>query len=569
MVDLRAKPFYLNDEQITWVEKTISSMSLEEKIGQLFITILTNEEDRKVENIQKMLDTYHVGGIRYHNAPPRVIRKMAEDLQAHACVPLLIASNCEQGGNGGMTGGTPVACGAALSAIGTEEAVYEMGTVCAKEARAVGCNWNFAPVVDLPSNWRNTIVNLRAYNENPDDVIRFSKSFFKAMREHNIITCMKHFPGDGTEENDQHLLMGINNLEPDEWDATFGKVYKALIDEGVMTIMAGHIALPKYSKKLNPSLADRDIKPATLARELLHDLLRVQLGFNGLVVTDASHMIGMFGATVPRSEQVPLAIAAGCDMFLFFNDKDEDFAYMMDGYKRGIITEERLSDALHRIVGLKAAAHLHKQKEVGTLVPPESALAVVGCEEHKAVSKKLADKFITLVKDSEHYLPMTPEKYKRIKLVYIGAEDMVVAGTKLKTNNEEVIAALVESLTERGFIVDAEPMEQKGKCEEFKKKYDAVLLALNVSGFAQFNTMRVKWDMPAKQPWYCSEVPTFVVSLSFTNMLIDVPMARCYINAYMSHREAIDATIDKMMGKSLFYGKYRDTVFCERWDTRY
>ena len=110
-----------------------------------------------------------------------------------------------------------------------------------------------------------------------------------------------------------------------------------------MTVMAGHIALPAYSRKLRPGIKDVDIRPATLAPELITDLLKGQLGFNGLVVTDASHMIGMFGATVPRSEQVPGAIAAGCDMFLFFNDREEDFGYMMEGYKNGTITEERLN----------------------------------------------------------------------------------------------------------------------------------------------------------------------------------------------------------------------------------
>ncbi|QTQ12174.1 glycoside hydrolase family 3 protein [Treponema parvum] len=569
MVDLRAKPFYLNDAQIDWVEKTISSMSVEEKIGQLFITLLASADDRKPENISKLLEKYHVGGVRYHNAPPADIRDMAECLQKTSRIPLLIASNCEAGGNGGMTGGTAVACGAALSAIGKEESVYKMAKVCAAEADAVGCNWNFAPIVDLPYNWRNTIVNLRAYNEDPNDVIRFAKSFFKAMREFGIATCIKHFPGDGTEENDQHLIMGVNDLSPEEWDKTFGKVYKALIDEGVMTIMAGHIALPKYSKKLDPSLKDEDIRPATLAPELIQKLLREKLGYNGLVVTDASHMIGMFGATVPRSQQVPSAIAAGCDMFLFFNDKDEDFQYMMDGYKKGIISEERLSDALHRIIGLKAAIGLPKKQRAGSLVPSEKNLSVVGCAEHKKIARDLAAEFVTLVKDRDHYLPMTPEKYKNIKLIYIGADDMVIAGTKLPSNNEDVIKNIVKALESRGFAVDFEPMKVKGKCEEFKKKYDAVLLVLNVSGFAQFNTMRVKWDMPAKQPWYFSEVPTFAVSLSFTNMLIDVPMARCYINSYMSHSEAIEATVDKMTGKAPFTGKFRENVFCGRWDTRF
>ena len=125
--------------------------------------------------------------------------------------------------------------------------------------------------------------------------------------------------------------MGVNTMECDEWDSTFGHVYKEMIDSGIQSIMAGHIALPEYSRKLRPGIKDEDIMPATLAPELITDLLRGKLGFNGLVLTDASHMAGMTAA-MPRSQQVPGAIAAGCDMFLFFNDIEEDFGYMMDGY---------------------------------------------------------------------------------------------------------------------------------------------------------------------------------------------------------------------------------------------
>lgn len=569
MVNLKEKPYYLNEEQIQWVEDTIAGMTDEEKIGQLFVNMVANEEERKPENIKKVLDTYHPGAIRYHNAPKEELWDMADCLQKTTKIPLLIASNCEAGGNGGTLGGTPIANGAAMAAINSENAVYRMAEVSAREAAAVGCNWNFAPVVDLTYNWRNTIVQLRAFNHDPDDVIRYSKAFFKGMRTQNIATCMKHFPGDGTEENDQHLIMGVNDLDCETWDRTFGKVYRELIDEGVMTIMAGHIALPAYSRKLRPGIKEEDIRPATLAPELITDLLKGELGFNGLVVTDASHMIGMFGAAIPRYQQVPQAIAAGCDMYLFFNDREEDFGYMMEGYKNGIITEERLNDALHRILGVKAALNLHILQKEGRLTAPRENLKVVGCQEHHEISRELADQYVTLVKDRLNYLPMTPKRYKRIKLVYIGSEATVIAGTKFESNDQNIIADIVSQLEEAGFEVDSRVAAKKGKMEEFKKKFDCVLLILNIQGFAQYNTMRIKWDEPAKQPWYMSELPTFVVSLSNTNNLIDVPMARCYINAYMDHHESFAAVLEKMMGESEFKGRYNENVFCGRWETRF
>lgn len=566
MVDLKAKPYYLSDQQIQWVEDTIASMTDQEKVGQLFVHMVA---DRSPDKLRETVRTYHPGAFRYMSVSPEELYEQNRILQEESPIPLLIASNCEAGGDGGVGGGTHIACGAAVAAADSEEAAYLAAKVGSAEGSAIGCNWNFAPIVDLTSNWRNTIVQMRAYNDNPDDVIRYAKSFFKGTKTQNMATCMKHFPGDGTEENDQHLLMGINELSCEEWDSTFGKVYQELIDDGVMTIMAGHIALPAYSRKLRPGIKDEEIRPATLAPELITDLLKGKLGFNGMVLTDASHMIGMFGASIPRCEQVPGAIAAGCDMFLFLNDRDEDFGYMLEGYRSGVITKERMNDALHRILGIKAAIGLPELKAQGQLMKPKENLSVIGCAEHRQISADIADRYVTLVKDRDHYLPLLPSTAKRIKLMFVAGEGRVIAGHVVKSNDGEIKASIVKQLEDAGFEVDSQPMESKGSMEEFKSKYDAVILALNVMGFAQFNTMRIKWSTPTLQPWYIGEVPTIVISFSFTNMLIDVPMAKTYINAYSNHPEAIKAAIDKMMGNSEFKGRYNDNVFCGRWETRF
>lgn len=563
MVDLTGKPFYLKEEDIKWVEETIRGMSIEEKIGQLFVYMVGSREPQDMKSV---LERFHVGAIRYHNAPKEVLYEQNRFLQENSKIPLLIASNCEAGGNGGMEGGTAVANGAAIAAADSEELAYEMSCVGASEAAAVGCNWNFAPVVDLLFNWRNTIVQTRAFNDSTEDTIRYARAFMRGTGEKGLVTCCKHFPGDGTEENDQHLLMGVNNLSCEQWDSTFGRVYKELIENGVMTIMAGHIALPAYQKKFRPETRAEDILPATLCPELITGLLKEKLKFNGLVVTDASHMIGMFAA-MPRREQVPRAIAAGCDCFLFFNDCEEDFGYMLEGYRKGILSEERLQDALYRILGVKAAAGLHRKQAEGKLMPPEDALEVVGCKEHQWIAQKAADRFITLVKDTAHTLPLTIQKAKRLKLVFIGGEGMVVAGKLIKDNSEEVKRSLIRLLEEKGFEVDGETPVEKGKMEVFRANYDACLVVLHVTGFAQYNTMRIKWAAPADQPWYVSEIPTVFLSLGFTNHLIDVPMAKTYINAYMDTETVMRVAIEKIMGESEFKGRYQENVFCGRWDT--
>ncbi len=563
MVDLTKNPFHLDASAIKWVEDTISAMTVEEKIGQLFIHLNTSRDPADMERI---LNGYHVGGMRYLNASPEEIYDQNQFFQTHSKIPLLIASNCEMGGSGGVKNGTFVATSAQSGASCTEETAYDAGYVSGVEAEAIGCNWNFAPVVDILYNWRNTIVNTRAYSSDPDRVITLSRKFMEGLSKSNVAACAKHFPGDGVEERDQHLLMGTNPFSCEQWDETFGKVYKTLIDEGLPSIMVGHICLPAYSRKFVPGILDGDILPATLAPEIVTGLLRKKLGFNGLVLTDASHMVGMW-QHMPRKEQVPRAIAAGCDMFLFFNDLDEDFHYMLEGYQTGIITEERLTDALRRILGLKAMLGLHEKHAQGKLMPPKDNLQRVGCEEHLGLAARAADNAITLVKDTKHQLPITPDTHKNIRLYYIGGD---VGG--LLDSTHEAREIIIDELTKAGFCVTLNDgnTKIKGRMDDYHKAVDAAFVFADIAGYARENVKRISWAVAQSNevPWYAGEVPTVFVSLNFTTHLYDVPMCRTYINAYGNTREIIRQAILKIMGKSEFKGNFEDTVWCDKWDTR-
>lgn len=570
MVDLKAKPYYLDDEGVKWVMDTIAGMTDEEKVGQLFVNMVSSD---KPEDIRHVVETYHPGALRYRNMPADRLWEQNNCFQKESRIPLLIASNCEAGGNGGVGGGTYISCGAATAASRDPECAYQAAKVGGIEAMAIGSNWNFAPIVDLLYNWRNTIVQLRSFNHDVDETIRYAKAFFRGERECDVATCIKHFPGDGLEENDQHLMMGLNDMDCDTWMNTFGKVYKELIDDGVMTVMAGHIAQPAWQRALaDGPVEDKDILPATQCKELISGLLKEKLGFNGLVVTDASHMIGMF-ASGPRSLVVPRAIAAGCDMFLFFNDMEEDFGYMMEGYRSGLITQERMQDALMRILGVKAAIGLHKKQAAGTLMPPKEGIKVVGCEEHRAIAAACADKAITLVKDTQGYLPLDPAKSKKLRIVYLQGEGHVVAGKLEKSDDTPLKNLIREELEKEGFAVTYadEPevvAKGKGSMEEFKRECDAVLVISNQVGFAQQNSMRVKWTLPTDQPWYVSQVPTVFISLNLANCLVDLTMSHCYINAYDSSPEVVHALVEKMVGKSAFKGVPDENVWCGRWDTK-
>lgn len=370
--------------------------------------------------------------------------------------------------------------------------------------------------------------------------------------------------------------MGCNDLSVEQWDRTYGKVYKALFEAGLESVMVGHICLPSYSRLLRPGIKDEDIKPATISPELLQDLLRDRLGFNGLVMTDASHMAGLSTAAT-RREQVVGAIASGCDLFLYFNVPEEDFTYMLEGYENGEITEQRLSDALHRILGLKAKLGLDR-----LVFPEKEGLSIVGCKEHHDVAAWAANRSVTLVKDTQKALPIDVSKKKRCKLYFVeSAPVSVLDGT------DRAKGIVVEELERVGFEVtshtdyyemECEKMDilnrframQTESVEEFKKKYDVIFMFINMKGYAQENNVRVRWSASHSNelPWFVREVPTVGVSLNYTNHLIDVPMLKTFINAYAPTREYIRAAIEKIVGVSEFEGKANELVWCDRWETK-
>lgn len=581
-VDLRKKPYNLDEDAIYWIEETIDAMTLEEKIGQLFVNMGSS---RDKEYLTNMVNHYHIGAVRYNPGTADEVYDQNYILQTESRIPLLIAANTEAGGNGACTDGTEIGVEVKIGATNNTKYAYELGRVSGVEASAVGCNWSFAPIVDINKNWRNPIISSRSFGEDPDKVLELSLAYMKGIQESGILPTAKHFPGDGIDERDQHLSFSVNSLSMKEWDDTFGKVYSGLIEAGLPSIMAGHIHMPAYSKYFNNNLKE-ELLPATLSKELITNLLREKLGFNGLVVTDASHMLGMTGS-MKRSDLLPTSIAAGCDLFLFFNDPDEDFQFMMEGYRKGVISEERLLDALRRILGLKAKLGLHKKEKNKILLPKQEAMEKVGLTRNKKIFKEVADQAITLVKDKQDIWPIIPEKYKRILLVDVhgvkGGFGEVVAG-----NKSQAIDLLKQILLEKGFKVEKyiSPEEElKGLSQEEKikniagiyaakkpikdltEKYD---LIINIANVNPGTVQRIVW--PASKgtpdiPFYIHEIPTIFVSVQCPFHLADVPQVKTYINTYDGKQETLELLVDKLMGFSDFKGISPIDTYCGLEDT--
>ena len=588
MIDLKAKPFCLSDTDCNWVNQTIAHMSDEEKVGQLFFGISSSFDEA---HLKELTGKYHIGGCRYNSAPGAMVRRHNEVLQQSSAIPLFIACNTESGGSNACADGTFIGSGIKIGATGEKKYAYALGKMSNEEAAAVGCNMAFAPVCDIAYNWENTEVISRAFGNDPKQVARMSCEYLKGAHTIDGFACAaKHFPGNGLDFRDAHLSNNVNGMDLRHWNATYGKVYKALFDKGLEAVMAGHIMLPKVARTLNGKLKEDDIMmPATLSPEILNGLLREKLGFNGLVITDASHMVGMT-CRMKRADMLPRAINAGCDMLLFFNDPDEDFATMLNAYRDGTISEERMREALTRILGLKAHMGL-RRKAKDQIVPSEQAMKqVLGKKEYKDTQKAISDKGITLVKyKDKDVLPLTPKRYKRIMLVHVkGAESGMTALMKaVGMSGGSPVELLKKKLEDKGFEVTVyeNPVDKMRRQAEAGQKPDFNLFFAGKSAIADFTSQMdlvitvcdVASGRPCfglskgggEIPWYVFEVPVIVIGCEAPTMLADIPQARTYINTYDSKETTMDALVEKLMkGPQAFQGTDPIDSYCGLMDAR-
>jgi len=300
MIDITAAPFTLDADAAEWVHTTLAGMDLRAKVGQLFHLVCRAND---AEGIRRVLDVATPNGFMLRALPAADVVSVARLVQDAAPIPMLLSADVERGANGLYVEGTSFASAMQVAATG--------------------------------------------------DV-----AFAEAVESRGMATAPKHFPGDGVDDRDQHLVTSVNRMSVAEWDESFGKVYRDVIDAGARSIMVGHIGLPECSKALRPGIADSDILPASMSEELLSGLLRDRLGFNGVIVSDSLRMVG-FTVPMRRSDALPLIVEAGIDVLLFASDFATDVDFVLAGIENGVLSMRRVDEAVTRILALKASLGLH------------------------------------------------------------------------------------------------------------------------------------------------------------------------------------------------------------------
>jgi beta-N-acetylhexosaminidase len=442
----------LSEAQQRWVAATFATLSTEDKVAQLLIPTLGAYDYRR-EAVDAFLADRTLGGIFVGMADRDQHRAEIAKLQARCAIPLVVASDLEAGAGYFVRGGVPFPEPLAVAAANDPQLAYTLGTAAACEGRYAGIHWTFAPVVDVNVNPENPIANTRSLGDDPERVARLAEAIVRGMQEHGLAACAKHFPGDGLDDVDQHTATSVNPLSRQEWQRISGLPFRRAIEAGVWSAMIGHIALPAWDDTQH---ACGVYRPASISPTLVTGLLRGELGFEGLIVTDDMNMGGVAGYA-RRRERTVACIAAGCDMLLFPKLPD-DYVILLDAVRSGALPEARVDDAVRRVLAFKARLHLHTGALFGPAVAPPDQ------EAFAAASRQIAARAIVKVRDLYGTLP--------IRHLQPGARVLTIT---LASDSQDV-PEVDRALRARGYHVDHwyNPDDLRLSDETFA--YDAVFV---------------------------------------------------------------------------------------------
>lgn len=547
-----AGPLALSREDMAWVENTRDAMSVEAQIAQLFV--LSARHDSIAET----------DGLLGH-APGGIHRFPTHDLAAawaatrHAVersqVPLILSGDIE-GGTVSAPFTTAIPNQMGIAACNDLTLSADLARIVGLESRALGYNWSFTPVVDINRAFRNAVVGTRSYGSDPDRILAQARAYVRALQAQGVAACAKHWPGDGLDDRDQHLVTSVNDMDMDEWRATFGRIYGTLVDDGVMTIMSAHIALPAYIREKLSQAGAQAFEPASVSRLLNEDLLRGELGFDGLIVSDATVMGGLT-SWMARAEAVPAVIENGCDVFLFSRDPIADMGFMLQGLRDGRLSEQRLHDAVTRFLMLKARLGLHRMTPDERIAPVERTRALLRQPAHLDQAARAAAASITLVKDRDMLIPIVPDKHKRV-LIMSDEGASFFSGAP-----ERDFTPLIAGLESRGFTIrhfDADAMPTP-------EDTDLILYLIGQEATPSLSHIFLDFAKLHAGPrngmiQFNREIPTLLVSFGQPYYLYDAPNFATYINAYASLPDVQTALVERLTGDAPFIGNSPVDAFC-------
>jgi beta-N-acetylhexosaminidase len=532
-----------------WVERTLKSLTLDQKIGQMLMAgsglgAFRNIDSEEFAKIKRDVVEYHAGSFHVYGGDPAAVALIINEIQRAAKVPMLIADNFEGGAGYVLFGATRLPLGMAIGATGDEKLAYEAARLTAREGRAIGVNVNFYPVADVQNNPQNPIINIRAFGEDPARVSAFVRAYVRGAEDNGQIATAKHFPGHGDVDTDSHLVMPTLDVTPERLEAVELPPFRAAVAEKVGAIMSAHIWLPR----LEP---EKDL-PATLSKNVMSDLLRGKLAYEGIIFTDSMGMRGVrngFG----EADAAVRAVEAGADILVTPPDLPAAFEAIKAAVASGRIAESRIDESVRRVLGAKARLKLYEP--ANRYVDVNRIMSTVGTKANRDFAQSLSDKAVTLVRDENNVLPLRPSADLRV--VQVNILD-TRGGWREGAPGRTVTAELTKRFP-RAATVQVDDQTTPAELA-LVRKLASLADALVVNGFIRVAAYKGSIRLAAPQMTLLRDLVAMKKPLVFTSfgspyVLTHVPELPSYIVAYDTYPGAESAAIRAMTGEIPFLGK--------------
>ena len=539
--------FNLSDKDKAWVEAKVAKMSLEEKCAQLVMSYASTEDTSRTSDgykrLVRLVKELKVGGLIFFKGEINQQTELTNELQSLSEIPLLICADYERGLGMRLDDAVEFPYNMAIAAANDYKLTYLAGKYIAEEARAIGVHQNYAPMIDVNRDYRNPIVNVRAFSDDPETVVNHAIAFTQGMNEGNAISTAKHFPGHGATDLDSHYELPVISLNKNEMEEYDLLPFKRIISEGIKSIMVGHLDVKAYEE--NQSI------PSTLSNNIINNLLLNEIKFEGLVVTDAMNMSAIT-KYYEQDDAIEKAINAGNDIILFPPNDEVAVKAIISSVKSGLIKEERIDFSVKKIISAKKCLGLFDDKLVDTTLISEK----VNTKKHKRLASEISEKSITLLKNNKNIIPINPDNYYKTSLV-------LVRDTRSK-NNLKKDKLIEEVLGENLNYVKTTTLSLRSR----KKEYTNALKDIDKSDLivlAYYNSLGRSLEVNNDHSEFINEIlgkkkPVVFISFGNPYLINQFKDIETYLVTYGETDFSQRAMADALVGKNKIQGKLPITI---------
>jgi beta-N-acetylhexosaminidase len=531
-----------------WAESQLARMTLEQKVSHLFSAaargVFRSSDDPEYRRLVDLVENFGVGGIIFFQGDPYSQAVLANDLQERARLPLLVSQDMEWGAGMRIERTTTFPQTMAIGATRNTDYAYALGYVTAREARAVGAHQIFAPVADINNNPYNPIINVRSFSEDPQLVADMVAAVIRGAQDGGVLATVKHFPGHGDTEVDSHAALPVLPIDRQRLDTLELIPFRRAIEEGVLSVMTGHLEFPLLESEAN--------LPASLSHNVTTGLLREELGFDGLIVTDALNMQGVTDHYGP-GEAAVRAVKAGADMLLMSTDEYAARAAIMEAIAAGEITVAQIDASVTRILRAKEWAGLNRERTVSLSATREA----VATRSNQAISEAIARESLTLLRNRNDLLPL-PTTGNRILSVALSDAESTTAGRYFASELREHVPG--DQLTTR--VLDRRSNAQDYDAAlSLAARHDIIL----VPTYLYVRSWSGRIDLPDEHKAFLNRLvatgkPVVLISFGNPYMIMGIDSPDVYLAAYGASEASQRAVAQALFGKSSIRGRLPITI---------